>query len=41
MLFRVAVAGVLCFSGAVSQEIDENSFVEEAEDEEVGLRFGQ
>merc|ERR1719469_941319 len=28
-----AVAGVLCSSGAVSQEIDEDSFVEEAEDE--------
>ena len=35
MLFRLAVAGVLCSSGAVSQDIDEDSFVEEAEDEEV------
>jgi len=35
MLCRLAVAGVLCFSGAVSREIDEDSFVEEAEDEDV------
>ena len=35
MLFRLAVAGVLCFSGAVSQETHEDSFVDEDENEDA------